>query len=90
MLWIIMHMSKFENMSCKPFTGISVGFASSLAFKTHVLRSDDNHSPLEANMVSGRSNHPMTSELQQPSACSCSRDCLHLDCLLAGHSLRFR
>lgn len=26
---------------------------SSLAFKTHMLRSDDKHSPLEANMVGG-------------------------------------
>ena len=67
-----MHMSKFEKMSRKLFTGISVGFASSLAFKTHVLRSDDNHSPLEANMVRWTSNHPTTSALREPSACSCS------------------
>lgn len=55
-----------------------MGFASSLAFKTHVLRSDDNHSPLEANMVSGTGNHLMSFGLQQPSACSCSCDSLHL------------
>jgi hypothetical protein len=35
-----------------PSAGISMGFASSLAFKTHMLRSDDSHSPLESNMVS--------------------------------------
>jgi hypothetical protein len=70
-----MHMSKFQKMSWKLFTGISVGFASSLAFKTHVLRSDDNHSPLEANMVRGTRNRPVTFELQESSACSCSCHC---------------
>jgi hypothetical protein len=39
-------------MSRRVFAGISMGFASSLAFKTHLLRSDDSHSPLESNMVS--------------------------------------
>lgn len=73
-----MRMSKFQKLPLKLFTGISVGFASSLAFKTHVLRSDDNHSPLEANMVSGTSSHPMASEVQQPSACSCSCNCHHV------------
>ena len=28
-----------------------MGFASSLAFKSHMLRTEDAHSPLEANMV---------------------------------------